>query len=429
MTKRWFTMLAAGLFLSLALGLCIIPAEAYYDPVRIWQLQAQRNEERLAQAETSVFALEILQYNERGQLRLKEIKTAVKLNHDGTFLTLLTNLESALNLMGQPRGNTVLRLSRPEMTESVPCRVLIMDAEADLCLLKVDEENLTAIEDFAALPLVEKRPPVLGRRLIHFNAADPFSETRALASGDIIATKPPIITESGIEMDIFESNAYVSRGAVSGPAFTEDGYFLGISMFKQERNATDRNAYFLTADSLERFLLRFHQRVDDPELMLRDKLWENEYLPRPIELPAPDPVEDPNRFVPRTGHEATPAKSLSASGELTPETMYDLPLPSPVYLGLKYYADDYYATLKSRFGFGSGVMIYSVDRSGPAYTAMLSPKDLIIRANDRLIYDFGDLQRVLAKLSAGDLLTLEVVKEDGSEQTYKVYVKKGLLAD
>ena len=428
MTKRWTTALAAGLLLCLAIGFAALPANAAYDPVRIWQLQEQRCEERLAQAETSVFSLEILQYNERGRLRLKEIKTAVKLNHDGTFLTLLSNLENAINIMGEPRGNTVLRLSRPEMTEPIPCEILLKDPEADLCLLQVDEEYLTALETFAALPLADQTPPVLGRRLIHFNAADPFGQIEAIAAGDIIARKPPIITESGLEMRIFESNAYIAKPAVSGLAFTKDGYFLGLSLFKQERNATDRNAYFLSADSLELFLVRFHSRIEEPRLMLRDTLWENDYLPRPIELPEPEPVEDPNHFRPMTEQGSDPVRSLNASGETAP-ARYDLPAPSPVYLGLTYYADAYYATLKRRFGFGSGVMIYAVDRSGPAYTAMVSPRDLIVKANDRLIYDFGDLQRVLSKLSSGDLLELQVIKEDGSEQTYRIYVKEGLLVD
>jgi putative serine protease PepD len=69
---------------------------------------------------------------------------------------------------------------------------------------------------------------------------------------------------------------------------------------------------------------------------------------------------------------------------------------------------------------GGGVVLAQVDSGGPAAKAGLQAGDVITQVNGQDTPDAGSLTSILATLKPGDVVTLTVIRSDGSTQTVKV---------
>jgi S1-C subfamily serine protease len=77
------------------------------------------------------------------------------------------------------------------------------------------------------------------------------------------------------------------------------------------------------------------------------------------------------------------------------------------------------AVAKAEEGGPSGVQVHDVNPAGPAGKAGLKADDRIVKAGDRAVKDFEDIQAALAGHKPGDKLKLTVVR-DGKEQAVTV---------
>jgi len=69
---------------------------------------------------------------------------------------------------------------------------------------------------------------------------------------------------------------------------------------------------------------------------------------------------------------------------------------------------------------GGGVVLASVDAGGPAAKAGLQPGDVITQVNGQDTPDASALTSILATLKPGDVVSLAVIRGDGSQQTVNV---------
>ncbi len=60
----------------------------------------------------------------------------------------------------------------------------------------------------------------------------------------------------------------------------------------------------------------------------------------------------------------------------------------------------------------TGVVVIRVQEESPAEEGGLQPRDVILKLDDQLVKDIGDLRKILEQYGAGDLVTLSILRDD-----------------
>ena len=371
--------LAVAFCLCLGLGLVAISAGSSHLPTGLAPelTDSPASAERLERALESVMTLEILEQNAAGGWRLRDTAAAIVISSEGHVVTLHSGLSIALSASGQMKSQVRLRL-RAADGQSYRAKWLGSDPELDLALLAILDRRG---QSFQALPVKPERQPLLGESFVQILPRNPFRHQGQLIAGHCEQILPVLLSESGQHYALFTSASLINKSDLFAPAISRDGAVIGFSIYRKERVASDRNAYFISNQTFVEAVQRLHRQYAAGPL--------EDY---PQEEDRPDAPHDSAQY--------------------------------GIYLGLRFYSDETFSLLQDDYGLPSGLMIAEVLPQSPAYVAGLNAGDIIVMANQEPIAKSTDFLALSYKLEPGDLLALNVVDELGNEREIQVYTKR-----
>ncbi|MDO5738177.1 MAG: S1C family serine protease [Eubacteriales bacterium] len=308
--------------------------------------------------EQSLYTLELVQTSARGFNRIRTSATALAIDSKGLFICLYSAIKMGFISGDTLRHRVQLQIYDPLAKKNQIVDLVTYDLESDLALLKSKEPM-----ECTAIDLAENRPAELGEEFIHLTTANPFTARAQRHYGVIDLLLPPLISETGLRNSYFSSDILINKTQLFGPVIAKsDGQLLGFSIYRQNRNATDRRAYFTEVTDLQAALERLKEQVE------KHAFEQN-------------------------------------------------------YVGIAFYQDEYYQQLVSRYELPQGLMIAELHSQSPAYVAGLNEQEIIVEANGQKIKSAIQFVELLEKLNPGDLLELEVMDENGNFKNYQIYIK------
>lgn len=237
-------------FLGLALSLSGGPVSA---PQELAQ-------DLYAQAMPAVVSIQI--YRMQGEQIVERLShcSGITIDEKGLYLTTWDNLVAARQFDGRLREDTgifVLRYGE-EALRKVGLRA--KSQASDLAVLAVDQP-LKKEEQRPALSYDPSQELLLGSQLFSVGYPDPDCLEGEIGQGLVTRQEARLENVHGHPKQLFQTNAFISRGSSGAPLFNAKGQWVGMASNSHEHRFADRASYFMPAALIHAQL----PRLTEPE--------------------------------------------------------------------------------------------------------------------------------------------------------------------
>ncbi len=338
--------------------------------------------QKVAPAVVTVSTKGVATFNGFFQQEVEGIGSGFIINEDGYILTNYHVIEGAKEVSVTLSDNT-----------TVSAKVVNYDANQDVAMLKITDENVKVP---AVAELGDSNALQQGEEVIAIGTPLSADLSQTVTNGIVSALNRNVETESGVVLNLIQTNASINPGNSGGPLVNTKGQVVGINTMKMSGENTEGIGFAIPINDIS------------------DKI---ESLSKPI-LNLGISI--------RTVDEGI--NTMKMSGENTEGIGFAIPindisdkiesLSKPILnLGISIRTVD--ESLASQLKMEQGLYVVEVNEFSPAEKAGVKAGDLIVKVDGQRVKTFDELKEIKNSKNEGDSLKLEVIR-DGKSKTMDV---------